>query len=239
MNEGSVMQMRRLYQFLCSVVVACVVVWVNEAKGTSALLGKLIYPLKVFLFPLLRRMYHDESFRNGYVVFYAMCFLLAVVIFALIWLLSRILPERPFLLVAIGIADVTAYPLAFLWLRSFYHISAIAALWLLLEMVACAAATVFYLYRRWRVPSLASIFLIAAHFGFWAWVNHSYDGLWGLGISYGFWSTTFLSSFARLIIFLVLDFFATLSWALYVRIGNESFAVSHAVHVSPSESTLV
>lgn len=207
---------------MCSVTVACVVVWVNAAKGDSAFLGKLVYPLEVCLFPLLRKIYRDESFRNGDLVFYAMSILLAMAIFALVLLLSHLAAMRPFLLIASGIADVASFPLGFLWLRTFYHISATVASWLLLEMVACAVAAVFYIYRRRSVPQVSSILLLAAHFGLWGWVNHTYDGLIGLGLSYGFWSMTFLGSTVHRFAFLLLGFFATLSWAAYVSRASES-----------------
>lgn len=233
------MRNRWLYQFSCSLVVACVVVWVNEAKGASAFLGKLAYPLEVCLFPILRSIYHDESFRNGSFVFCAMCFLLAVAIFALVRLLSYVLPEKPFLLIAAGIADVAAYPLGFLWLRSFYHVSTIIALWLKLELVVCAAAIVFYFCRWWRLPSLMSVLLIAVHFAFWGGVNHNYDALIGLGTTYGFWSVMFWGTVIHRVSYLFIGFFGTVAWARYVGADFESRETSRLSASAARSNSLV
>jgi hypothetical protein len=220
------MHKRWLYQFLCSVVVASAVVGVNEATGSSRFLGTLMYPIEILLFPLLRSIYRDESYRNGYFVFCAMSLLLAFILFALFRLANHLPFLRAPLLVSAGIADVTAYPLVFLWLRSFYHISATESLWLLTETLAVLTTAVFYLYRRWRVPSSLSTSLLAAHFCLWGWVGHGYEGLLGLSISYGLWSITFLGSMIHRVTLLLLGFFATLSWARYAVTASESLASS-------------
>jgi hypothetical protein len=215
-QEGSVKRRQWLYLFMCSLNVATVVVTLEEMKGSSVFLGILGYPLDIFLFPLLRRIYRDNSFRNGYLVYILMCLLLATIIFALLRVLNVALLLRPVLLVSAGIAGVAGYPVLFLWLRSFYRISQTKTLWLVLETGAAAVSTVLYLYRRWPLPQLLSLSLLVAHFCFWGWVSYRYVGLLDVIRSYGFWSFTFLNWVVLHFAFALPGFLATLSWAKYL-----------------------
>jgi hypothetical protein len=212
MNQG-----RWPHEMLCSLILAFVIVAVNDGGGNSVFLGKLAYPIYTYIFPLLQRFYHDESYRTGYPLFFLMTFLLVSIIFILFRLTSYLPLITPLVLVSMGIVDVAAAPLGLLRLRFFYHTSETMTFLLLLEIFAIATAIVFYVYRRWPIPSLVSISVLAGHFALWSWVGHSYQGLSDLGLSYGYWSATFLGTISRRIAFPLLSFLATLFLARYVK----------------------
>jgi hypothetical protein len=206
-----------LHQAMCSVNLAIIIVSIYEEKGRSAFLGKLAYPAYTYLFPLLRRVYHDESFQRTY-LFFSMCLLLAAMIFLLVRVLNYFLPLRSFLLVWAGVASVSAYPLACLWLRwLFLRISPTQALGLLLETVAVIISAVLYLYRRWPIPGLLSVLLLGSHFAIWTWVSGSFGVLLDTVRAYGPWNLGFWTVILSALLLPILGILASLTWGIYTR----------------------
>ena len=218
-----------LYQILCALNLAMVIVSIwGERGGSPAFLGKLAYPAYTYLFPLLRRLYHDSSFERNCVL-YSMSLLLATIIFLLMLVLRYFSRLRSFILISAGGVSVAAYPISCLWSQwHLLRISPAAALGLLLEILTVVVSAILYLHRRWPIPQRPTIVLLAMHFGLWAWVSGNFGVALDIarGPSYsGSWTVIFNALFLP-----VLGFLASISWAYHTRstATADTLAMTHA-----------
>jgi len=163
------MTKRWLHQVLCSVVLAAVVIsaW-GQRGGRPSFLGKLAYPAYTFMFPVLRKIYADNSFERNCLL-YSMSLFLAVILFLLIQIIDRLIsPLGLSLPIVEGIISVAAYPLGWLVFSSSSPHS-----WLSLELVGAVALATMYFYKRWPLPKYLTVALLVAHFCLWLWATGS------------------------------------------------------------------
>ena len=122
---------------------------------------------------------------------YFIALVLACVV--LLFLIFRIMARFPitlsFLQIAPGVTALLGLPLA-LRLQGPYPFG------LLLEGFAAAVCALFYLYGKWKLPSVITILFLACHFAFWAW------GTWQMrfGLAYpvvGFCSVLTWAAFCK------------------------------------------
>ena len=211
------MQKSWLYQVLCAVNLALVVVSAAEQKGNSVFLGKLAYPVYMYLFPLLRRVYRDSSFERNY-LFFSMSLLLAAVIFLFVRILIYLPPLRSFLLGSAGVVSSAAYPFGCLWDRwQWLRISRTQAFLLLLEIIIVIICTILYLCRRWPLPGRRTLVLLTVHFCLWLWVSGSLGVAFDIARAYGPSYSGSWTVMINALLLPTLGFLASIAWAMYIK----------------------
>jgi hypothetical protein len=159
----------------------------------------------------------------------AWSFLLAVILFLFVRLVSRFSSTPIYIGVLTAIVAISASPIASLLLPRVYSIPSEVLVgqyyqwlyraelyrgWLFLELIVAVICTVLYCLRRMFVdPSMAILFLLL-HFGLWSWItgmNLTRSVLVGNFLSLSFWLEEFFFWGGT-----VLGFLAALSSWLYV-----------------------
>lgn len=160
---------------------------------------------------------HPHHAVGGDVAFLLLAVSLAVVIFLVIGLSSKIrFIDQLFRLTA-GIISLTALSVAWLIVANVLGITAPLpnpprAL-LSVELCAVVLCAVAYLNDKWPIPAWITVVLLGLHFGYWNWIVS--------GGSY-FWRDPFR------LIFPLIGFLATLLWGMYVKTPSQATR-AHAV----------
>jgi len=209
--------MRFIYELLWCLNVSSVVVRVGDESGTSAFLGALYRTV----FPVLQFFKPDVSLRRDHsLAFWAMSFLLAVVIFGLLQLLTHLSLFRGFLFPVLAVIAVEALPLGF-WLSGGVGVllhNDWEGLLLLLETIASAACVILYILELRNWLRFLGPGLLILHFGIWAFACHFLVGLGDVLHCCGFVVTFFWWAPLNLIIPL-LGLCSSAAWARYSRLA--------------------
>jgi hypothetical protein len=117
---------------------------------------------------------HPHSRASGVMAFVFIAMVIALCMFALLRVTSRLSLVSQFLFYVPGIVSLIAFPTVFFYQRHYFGVERgmpnLHWYWLALELALAVVCCELFLWGMWPTPRLASGALAAVHFGFWAWL---------------------------------------------------------------------
>jgi len=161
--------------------------------------------------------------------------ILAILIFVLVHLLSRLRMTRILLSTLGGFIALAGFPLiALCFPTTFFQTLAferrfpLQTPWLLIELTLVTAGGILFYLRKPRVIPAIGIFILILHFGFWSWLTGTHPNPLALAQNYGFIRLSFWISLVFYWGFPVIGLLSSLAWGLYVTVLAETEPASSA-----------
>lgn len=154
MNPGN-RYLRALHELLFSLNIAF-------ALTTAVIRGDGVFVPFVRLASFVNHQLGQKSMNaaGGYVAYFVYVAVLTALLIFLLWLFRRTAIMKPILVFAAGLLAVGAAPACWFYIVHWYG-------WYPVESIFFILCAALYLARKWPIPTIVTIVLVAIHYGFW------------------------------------------------------------------------